>query len=936
MIDIATLNSYNKYTGHTPENLKWSVKKMKARRILAITLTMCMIISILPAISSSGASYADAHKIVLSSTLESDGSYSHIATLDGQTVGEYDYTWHADPSTTHTDVKNSPAEYYTGTEPGDDSVYVAHDIYYYPELDSSGFTKQSYDGEREWVYYYTAADYSSYIFSTLPVLGNSLPTDMMHSEEEAYQNAVLHITQPGDYILEGTWHGQIWVDLENYCDDPFTDPTAKVNLILNGVSIDCTVAAGVVFYNVYECDNTWEEQSAWSHVVDTTEAGATVTLLDGTTNYVSGTNIFRILKTQYKSGSTSVQKKRLKIDGAFYSYQSMNIQGGAAGTGVLNITSGFEGLDSELHLTINGGNVYINSQDDGINVNEDGVSVLTVNGGNLHILAGLGSEGDGVDSNGYICVNGGTTITMANPGADSGMDSDSGTFVFGGNVVALGSTMDWAENDSSISYTHATMNLQFSSSRSAGDSIIVTDAEGNGIFAYDPDKDEVTGANTRSYTGAILSCDAFTVGQSYHVYIGGEITGTETMGVYDMSTVTQVTGTYMQGYGSSSSSGSMGGMGGGRPSMGGSSGSSSGSTNTTFTFTNNVNKFSGVSNSSSVATLSVTAQTGLEKPTLIPSYASVSFEDEIWYNVYFTAENLENVTQIGLLVFDTQYTDGTVEDAIQMITEYSSDGSVYMAHTDGIAAKNMGDTLYFKLFATLDDGSYVYSDMVSYSAVSYANSILRKSENPYMKALVVSMLNYGAEAQKYFGYRTDSLMNEGLTEEQQALAQIYGEDTMPNPGAVDSGKNGIFTATGFGKSSITASFDAAFAMNYYVNPTYIPDGDVTLYYWTEEDYAQAEALTLENASGSVVMRATDIANQFCGSIAGIAAKEMGKTIYAGAVYESDGVTYSTVVMNYSMGKYCDTIAGRETSAQRELSMAAAVYGASARDYFDNL
>ena len=65
------------------------------------------------------------------------------------------------------------------------------------------------------------------------------------------------------------------------------------------------------------------------------------------------------------------------------------------------------------------------------------------------------------------------------------------------------------------------------------------------------------------------------------------------------------------------------------------------------------------------------------------------------------------------------------------------------------------------------------------------------------------------------------------------------------------------------------------------------------------------------------------------------AKEMGKTIYAGAVYTSGGVTYSTVVMNYSMGKYCDTIAGRESSAQRELSKAAAVYGASAKDFFDN-
>ena len=550
----------------------------KVRRFLAVLLIGVLVLGMTPGMPTP-VQAADAHTIVLNSTQNADGSYSHTVLYDGAAVTEYDYTWHADPSTVHSDVSNSPAEYFTGTKPGDDAVYIAHDIYYYPELDSSRFTRINYDGEQEWVYYYTASGYTNYIFSTLPGR-SSLPTQMMHSADEAYDNAVLHINRPGSYIIEGNWHGQIWVDLETYCDDPFTDPTAKVELILNGVDIECTVAAGVVFNNVYECDNTWEDKSSWSHKVDTSDAGAVVTLADGTVNNVSGTNIFRILKTQYKSGSTSVQKKRLKIDGAFYSYQSMNIQGGNAGTGVLNITSGYEGLNTELHLTINGGNVHINSQDDGINVNEDGVSVLSINGGNLHILAGLGQEGDGIDSNGFIAVHGGTTISMANPGSDSGMDSDFGTYVFGGNVVALGSTMDWAKNDSSVSYTHAAMNLRFSSSKSAGDSIVITDTAGNGIFAYDPDKDEIAGTKIRTYTGAIVSCDDFEIGQSYRVYIGGEVTGTETMGVYDMSTVTAVSNTYQQSY----------------------------SGNTTFTLSANVNAFSSVGNYSGTTNITVTPQ----------------------------------------------------------------------------------------------------------------------------------------------------------------------------------------------------------------------------------------------------------------------------------------------------------------------------------------
>ena len=199
-----------------------------------------------------------------------------------------------------------------------------------------------------------------------------------------------------------------------------------------------------------------------------------------------------MLKTKYKDDDSTdevkVQKKQRKIDGAFYSFQSRLIDGEEKGNGVLNVFAGFEGLDAELHLTIDGGKVNIQSQDDGMNVNEDGVSVLTVNGGELHIVAGLGAESDGVDSNGYLVVNGGVVISAAKPMSDSGLDSDWGSFVNGGYVVATGSTMDWAETQSK----QVTMNLQFAADQASDEAIIVTDLNGKVIFAYDPDKDETT------------------------------------------------------------------------------------------------------------------------------------------------------------------------------------------------------------------------------------------------------------------------------------------------------------------------------------------------------------------------------------------------------------------------------------------------------------
>ena len=496
---------------------------------------------------------------------KTDTGYTHSATVDGLAVPEYDYTWHIDPTTDHGQVKNSPGEYFTGTAPtGEEAVYIAHDIIYYPMLEQSKFQQVRYDGETEWVYFYEAEGYENYIFSTLPALRTGFPSQMMHTAEEAFENAVLHITQPGTYRLRGTWHGQIRIDLGDE-DDVFADPSKKVTLILDGVDVECTVAPGVVFASVYECNNTWEDQDSYSHIVDTSDAGANVVISDGTVNNVSGTNVFRLLRTKYKDDDSKdtypAQKKQYKLDAAFYAYQSMNISGGEENTGVLNIVSGNEGLDSELHLTIQGGNVNIYSQDDGINVNEDGVSVVTVNGGSLHICAGLGAEGDGIDSNGYLVINGGTVISAANPGADSGLDSDCGSFVNGGTVVALGATMDWAEADYTQNATQPVLNMRFAGSQSADEAIIITDTEGQVVFAYDPDKDEVNGSDSRTYSGAIISAPGLSIGQDYCIYIGGDVTGSEVSGIYDHLQQISFTGAVQQCY-SGNSVGGFGQMGG--------------------------------------------------------------------------------------------------------------------------------------------------------------------------------------------------------------------------------------------------------------------------------------------------------------------------------------------------------------------------------------
>ncbi len=367
-----------------------------------------------------------------------------------------------------------------------------------------------------------------------------------HTAQEAAEHTVVNITAPGRYRISGKLsRGQILVDLGKEAKD---DPNARVELILDGCDITCTVAPAILFMNTYECDGDWSTDTAKPDV-DTADAGA-VLALEGK-NYVSGAHIARIYK------DSAEQKKLWKMDGAIYSYMSLNVYG----PGSLDLTADNEGLDTELHLTINGGRIAIRSQDDGINTNEDGVSVTTINGGNVHIIAGLGKEGDGIDSNGYLVINGGIVVSAANPGADAGLDSDLGSYINGGTVVALGSTMDWAESDSN----QVTMNLQFAAQQSSGDAITVTRTDGTVLFAYDPSEDEILGTNVRQFQGAVISSPNFAVGESYHVYLGGTVAGSDDGGVYAVTTVTDVSGGVQQSYTGSDLRGGPGGMGGVRP-----------------------------------------------------------------------------------------------------------------------------------------------------------------------------------------------------------------------------------------------------------------------------------------------------------------------------------------------------------------------------------
>ncbi len=332
---------------------------------------------------------------------------------------------------------------------------------------------------------YTGANIVYYKDGQTSAYGEGTAADA-HTATDAAKHTVLTITKAGTYRITGKLSaGQIAVDLGS---DAAKDPSAVVTLILDNADITCSVAPAIIFYNV------WESSS-------TTIAGANIIIADDSTNNMNGSYVARI----YAEGTT---KKLHKYDGAVYSKKTMVVSGETKGNGTLNIAAENEGLDTEMHLTINSGHINITAQNDGINTNEDGVSVTTINGGTLNVNAGLGAEGDGIDSNGSLIINGGNITAMTSGRSmDSGIDADQGIKINGGTVLALGMMLDKIDTSSS----QASMSMSYASKQKANSNIKITTSTGKELINY-------TAKNP--YQMIVFSSPDLKVGSEYTVYSG--------------------------------------------------------------------------------------------------------------------------------------------------------------------------------------------------------------------------------------------------------------------------------------------------------------------------------------------------------------------------------------------------------------------------------
>ena len=266
----------------------------------------------------------------------------------------------------------------------------------------------------------------------------------------------INISKGGEYNITGEFENSIIVD-----------STDKVILNLNNVTIDSKITAAIANKNSGEL---------------------VINLVENTTN---------ILKD---NGSS-------EYDGCIYSEGNLIIEG----SGILKVYGNQEegeGIATETKdITINGGEIYIESADDGLNAGGDG-GTITINDGNVFIKA----SGDGIDSNKNLIINGGKVYTIGSSvGGDAGIDTDGGFEINGGEVIALGSDMlQKPDETSKQKYVSFTLNSKIST----GSNISLKDSNEKEIIAFEVKEDFKT----------LIISNGDLSNETYYLFINGEKT----------------------------------------------------------------------------------------------------------------------------------------------------------------------------------------------------------------------------------------------------------------------------------------------------------------------------------------------------------------------------------------------------------------------------
>lgn len=164
--------------------------------------------------------------------------------------------------------------------------------------------------------------------------------------------------------------------------------------------------------------------------------------------------------------------------------------------GNIDVTESYEGLEGDT-IDILGGTIKVKSSDDGLNAStstsQDEAGFGQMGGGMdydenayIHICGGdiyVNADGDGIDSNGDLYIDGGYVVVDGPVNDGNGpLDKGGTAYISDGTVIAVGSS-GMAETFSSESEQYSIL-YGFESSLEAGTEITITDNDGNTCMGY--------------------------------------------------------------------------------------------------------------------------------------------------------------------------------------------------------------------------------------------------------------------------------------------------------------------------------------------------------------------------------------------------------------------------------------------------------------------
>lgn len=264
--------------------------------------------------------------------------------------------------------------------------------------------------------------YSNTDYIEIKLSDNNIDCD---SNAVSIDNNIITITDEGTYVISGSLsNGQIIVDAEK---------TDKIQLVLNGVTINCNTSAPLYIKQADKVFVTLEKDSenVLSNkdefvAIDDNNIDSVIYSKDDLTLNGLGT-----LTVNAAYGHGIVSKDDLVFTSGNYNITatSHGIQGKDSvriAEGTFNINSGKDGIHSENSDETNLGFVYIAGGSFDINATYDGIdgaSLVQIDSGTFNLTTGGGSANASTDSNGNANENWGKWDKGTRPGTPPSSDN---------------------------------------------------------------------------------------------------------------------------------------------------------------------------------------------------------------------------------------------------------------------------------------------------------------------------------------------------------------------------------------------------------------------------------------------------------------------------------------------------------------------------------